>query len=303
MSGPVKSPPHTTPAASATGATPAPASPPDRRRWPCNGRVASVALMGRAEAERFVEGTVRCIAHPIADLRARPGGPRDRQMLLGELVRVYEMRQGWAFIEAARDGYTGYLKESDLEALPAEGAPDHVVAVPATHLYTEADLKSPDITHLSLGARVKVEDFEGKWARTSHGHVFARHLRPLLEPVADPVAVAESLIGTPYLWGGNSRDGIDCSGLVQAGCLMAGIACPGDSDMQSRELGHPLPEGAPYQRGDLIFWKGHVAWVTDPTTLIHANGNDMAVAYEGITEAIARIEDAGEGPVTQRRRL
>jgi len=119
----------------------------------------------------------------------------------------------------------------------------------------------------------------------------------------DPVTIATVLLGTPYLWGGNSAFGIDCSGLVQAACMVCGIACPGDSDMQAAGLGQLVTDGSPPRRGDLLFWKGHVAWVSGPDTILHANAHHMAVAYEGLVAAVARIAAQGGGPVTAHRRL
>ena len=121
--------------------------------------------------------------------------------------------------------------------------------------------------------------------------------------MTDPVAVAELFLGTHYLWGGNSRFGVDCSGLVQAGLLACGIACPGDSGDQERALGEDLPEDTPAKRGDLLFWKGHVAWVAGENLLLHANAYHMAVAFEPMDKAIARIISQGDGPVTSHKRL
>ncbi len=273
----------------------------DPRSTPANGRVAAARLKGQVTAERFTEGTPHRLLRPVTDLLRRPDGPRDRQVLLGEAVTLYEEADGWAFVELARDGYVGYLRAEALG--PAEPAPTHRVCQAATHVYPAPDMKTPERMRLSLGALVQVTGTAKGFAETPLGHVPARHLAPLDRPEADPVAVAERLLGTPYLWGGNSRDGIDCSGLVQAGCLACGIACPGDSDQQEAALGRPLEADEPLRRGDLLFWKGHVAFVADETRILHANAHHMAVAFEDREAAIARIEAQGDGPVTGRRRL
>ncbi|SFO09377.1 Cell wall-associated hydrolase, NlpC family [Roseovarius lutimaris] len=239
------------------------------------------------------------IAAPIADLCRAPDGPRDRQLLMGEGVTVLRIQDGWAEVTAARDGYHGYLRESALTT----GAPTHRISARATHLYPKPDFKTPERLSLSHGARLTVLSTGARFAETPQGHVPLAHLSPLESVEADPVSVAELYLGTPYLWGGNSTFGVDCSGLVQAGCLACAIPCPGDSGPQEGALGTPLPEDAPLQRGDLLFWKGHVAWVADAETLLHANAHHMAVAYEPITYAIARIDAQGDGPVTARKRL
>ena len=272
----------------------------DRRTTPANARLAAAHLAGRVAAPRFVEGEPASVTAALADLLAAPGGARDRQLLFGEAVTVYERREGWAFVQAAKDGYVGYVAE---DALGAPARPTHRVAARATHLYPAPDMKRRERAALSLGARVVVTGVSGRFAETPGGFVPSCHLAPLDAPEADPVAVAARILGTPYLWGGNSAFGIDCSGLVQIACTACGIACPGDSDIQEAALGVPLAEDAPLRRGDLLFWKGHVAWLADAETLLHANARDMAVAFEPLGAAIARIEAQGDGPVTSRRRL
>ncbi|WP_111732608.1 NlpC/P60 family protein [Roseovarius amoyensis] len=244
--------------------------------------------------------TVLRVAVPVADLLRDPGGARDRQLLMGEAVRLQDERDGWVRAEALRDGYPGWMRRDVLADLPE---PNHRVSARATHLYSEPDLKSRERASLSLGSLLEVTGRADAFAETPQGFVPAGHLAPLDTPAADPVAVAERLIGTPYLWGGNSAFGIDCSGLVQIACLACAIACPGDSDEQAAELGHALPEGTPPLRGDLLFWAGHVAWVADAETLIHANARDMAVAYEPLQQALARIEAQGDGCITHHKRL
>lgn len=272
----------------------------DPRLTPANGRVAASSLKGQVEAPLFVDGWTRHVAAPVIALRHAPDGRRERELLRGEAVTVFEDRDNWCFVQAARDGYVGYLPSNSLQDMPA---PDLRVCVRATHAYSRADLKSPDLMTLSLGSRLRQLGQEGRFILTDAGHVPATHLAPLDQVEADPVSVATLLLGTPYLWGGNSAFGIDCSGLVQAACLACGIPCPGDSDLQAAGLGAPVTDGSPPRRGDLLFWKGHVAWVTGPDTILHANGHHMAVAYEGLAEAVARIEAQGGGPVTGHRRL
>ncbi len=268
----------------------------DPRLTPANGRVAAERLRGQVEAERFVSGERRRVSVPVADLDGAPGGMRDRQLLWGEGVILYESRDGMAFVEAERDGYVGYVAEV---ALAPPRAPTHRVAVPATHLYRDDDMKSPDLRHLSFGALVTVEAEGRRFWETPEGYVPKPHLRPLDRPFKDPAAVAQLHFGAPYLWGGNSILGIDCSGLVQAALLACGRPCPGDSDLQ-RSLGAEV-EG-PLRRGDLVFWRGHVAMAVDEATIIHANAHHMAVAYEGVEAAALRIRAQGEGEVLARRR-
>ncbi|MBA4323735.1 MAG: NLP/P60 hydrolase [Rhodobacter sp.] len=270
----------------------------DRRLTPYSGRVAHVSLSGVVNAP-LTEGLQAQVIVPVANLRASPGGARDRQLLLGEAVTVIDRDKGHAFLMAAKDGYCGWMAESDLGQGPA---PTHWVAVPGTHLYSEPQVQAPEKAALSLGSRLAMVGSWGAWANTPHGYVPIRHLRPLGEWADDPATVAESLLGTPYLWGGNSRMGLDCSGLVQLAMQACGKACPGDSDMQMA-FGRNLPANEAMRRGDLIFWKGHVALVVDKDRLIHANGHTMSVAYEGIRDSVARISAGGGGLVLARQRM
>ena len=276
----------------------------DRRLTPANERVAHESLRGQVSAPRFTKGAARRLTVPLANLLHAPDGRRERQLLMGDGVTCLEDHNGWSFVQAARDGFVGYLRcdqlshEGDDDALP-----NHRVSTRATHLYPTPDFKAPELALLSHGARLHVSGRDGRFVETPQGFVPAGHLTPLDQPAPDPVSVAELFLGTPYLWGGNSASGIDCSGLVQAGCLACDIACPGDSDLQQAALGTDLPDDAPLQRGDLVFWKGHVAWVVDAETLLHANVHHMAVAYEPLCAAIDRIAAQGDGPVTARKRL
>lgn len=270
----------------------------DRRLTPFSGRVALESLRGLVAADSYTQGEAAALAVAVADLCARPEGPRDRQVLLGAALTVIDRRDSWAFVRADRDGYCGWLAEG---ALGPAITPTHWLAAPASHAYTAAKVQAPERMALPQGARLVVTGQEGAFAVTQVGHVPLAHLRAMGDWFDDPAAVAQGLLGSPYLWGGNTRAGLDCSGLVQLAFHACGRDCPGDSDLQ-RAMGVELPDLSALRRNDLIFWKGHVALMLDPATLIHANGHTMSVAVEGHSDCIARIAAQGGGPVTALRR-
>ena len=273
----------------------------DRRTTAANDRVVHVSLAGRFPDLIPVEGEPRAVAVPLVDIRQRPEGPRDRQAAMGEALLALEDRDGWTFGTLLRDGYAGWCQTAKLGP-PIDA--NYMVAVRGTHLYPAPDMKREPIAALSFGTRFRIVSETDRFMETSAGAFLPKpHLRPLERPFRDPVTVAQLFFGTPYLRGGNSGTGIDCSGLVQAALLSADIPCPGDSDLQEAAVGEAVPPGVSPERGDLYFWKGHVGIAVDGETLIHANAHHMAVAYEPIATAIARIAAQGGGPVTSRRRL
>ncbi len=263
----------------------------DRRLTPATARAAHVSLRGRVQAAAWTEGEPAEVALPLAGLLAAPGGALDRQLLLGEAFLVIDRQGEWAFGQAGKDGYCGWILAA---ALGPPTQPGHWVASLGTHLYPEPRVQARPLGSLTLNARLRVTAQQGAFAATPHGWVPAAHLRPLGAWHPDPAGVAGLFLGVPYLWGGNSREGLDCSGLVQAARLACGLPCPGDSDLQEAAL--PAAEG-PAQRGDLLFWPGHVGMLLDEATLIHANGHHMAVVAEPLAEVEARI-----GPPRARRR-
>lgn len=269
----------------------------DRRLTPATARVAHVSMRGRVDAPVYTKGQRLQISTPLADLLRSPDGARERQLWLGEGFVVIDRDHGHAFGFAEKDGYCGWLPETALEEGPTV---THWVASPGTHLYPEPKASSKELAALPMGARLAVLGQAGKYAQTSQGYVPSSHLLPLGQHLTDPVAVAEMFLHTPYLWGGNSRAGLDCSGLCQIAHYACGIPVPGDADLQERA--GSVVQGE-FQRGDLLFWKGHVALAVDAERLIHANGHTMSVAYEGIQDAIARIEAAEGQPLRSHRRL
>lgn len=271
--------------------------------------LADARLKGEVSADRFVTGRPARIAASVADIRKapRPDAGVNTQVLFGDDVLVFEEAEGWAWVQAERDGYVGYVGATMLGA--REHAPTHIVSAPRTFLYPGADLRFPIAGQLSMGSTVTVtgaaETRGTHYALLPSGEaLIAGHLRLLGDVAADYVSVAEMFLGTPYLWGGTSGFGIDCSGLVQLAMRMAGRNVLRDSDMQAAGLGEPIDPGPDYaglKRGDLVFWKGHVAIMTDARDMIHANGHTMLVSREGLKDAIDRIGYLYGGPTGFRR--
>ncbi|MBZ8117718.1 C40 family peptidase [Roseovarius sp. LXJ103] len=272
----------------------------DRRFLAANARVAESGLRGRVDAPAYTDGTAERIALPHADLCRAPGGARDKQMLFGQGFRVLERHEGWAFGIDMADGYVGYLPEAALGDTPR---PTHRIGQRGAHLYSAPNFKSPERGLLSFLSCVAVSDETHGFHRTAQGYIAAQHLVPLAQHVPDIAATATLFLGTPYLWGGNTGTGIDCSGLIQMALWAAGRTCPRDSDLQEAQLGVALPDDAPLERGDLIFWSGHVGMMLDPETLIHANAHHMRVETEPLAEATARIGAREFGAITVRKRL
>lgn len=270
----------------------------DRRTTPFSGRIAHTSLKGQIEAERFTDGAPHRVIRSLADIDRSPGGARDRQAIWGDRVVVIDRRDGFAYIMADKDGYCGWMAEA---ALGPDFAATHRVKTAFSQIYAEPKVAAREVITLPYGAEIQVLAQDGKFAETPSGFVPADHLRAIDAHDSDPVAVAASFLGTPYLWGANSRAGLDCSGLAQASMLACGIPCPGDSDLQAAAGVEIAPDAI--QAGDLVFWKGHVAVISGKDEIIHATGAFMAVVRESLSGAIARIEAQGNGPVTHYRRL
>jgi hypothetical protein len=278
----------------------------DPRLIPARADLAAKDLEGKVEAARFVEGRAFEVIDPHTAVRAAPApdAPLLTEALEGERVTVYDLNaEGWAWGQLAADSYVGWLSTN---ALAPVGAPaTHKVSALRTFGFPGPSIKLPPLEALPLGARLAIARVEDRLAVTRSGaYVPLPHLAPLdfIEP--DFVAVAERFLGVPYLWGGKTALGIDCSGLVQVALTAAGHVCPRDSDMQEGALGAPVADAERelrLRRGDLVFWKGHVAIVRDPGTLIHANAFHMAVALEPFAEAVARIRAAGSEVTSVRR--
>lgn len=282
----------------------------DRRLNAIRPDLADGRLEGQVEAERFVEGVRRQLVAPVTGLKRAPrhDAPTDTELLFGETVLLFEDNgEGWGWVQADLDGYVGYAPMQSLSPVPA--AATHRVRVPRTFRYPGADMKLPPLDTLSMGSLVSVVG-ETSTRGTDYAlladsaAVILGHLLPVDDAASDYVAVAETMIHAPYLWGGRSGFGVDCSGLVQLAMGMAGTAVPRDTDMQEASIGVALDEdwrSADLRRGDLIFWKGHVAIMTDASTILHANGHSMTVAREPLKQAVDRIARLYGRPTSARR--
>lgn len=284
----------------------------DRRLFAANARVAHVSLSDDPEVTRqrnirFVDGHRASVVAPVVDLLRSPGGARDRQLLAGAgfLILEADSGGGMAFGRCEADGYVGYVARAGLGTFRA---PTHRVTSLGAHVYAKPEIRAEPVTALPFRAGVVVregsEANSRDWFRelVTGGFMAASQLEPVAVQAADPVVTAERLEGAPYLWGGDSNWGLDCSALVQMSLEAAGIVAPRDSDMQAGAVGTPLDSNAPLGRGDLVFWNGHVGIMADGLCLIHANAFHMAVTIEPLDEVVSRIRSAGEGDVTVKRR-
>jgi hypothetical protein len=278
----------------------------DPRVTPARPDLAAAHLRGKIAAAAYVEGLALHVCAGTADLRHAPApdASLDTQALYGEEVTLYEDHEGFGWVQLARDGYVGYMAMAALAA--GQIKPTHRVTVNRSFVYPGPDLKIPARDALPLGASVCVRAIKGAFAQIGDAaFVFLGHLLPCGENQKEFVAVAERLLHAPYLWGGKTSLGIDCSGLLQISLDAAGIEAPRDTDMQEQALGLPIvgTDLAGLRRGDLVFWRGHVGIMRDETTLLHANAYHMLVASEPLSIARDRILANTSKPISAIKRL
>ncbi|MEM7621003.1 MAG: NlpC/P60 family protein [Pseudomonadota bacterium] len=268
----------------------------DSRLFAYRTDLADIALQDRIKAERYVKPAPYQVAANYAPVRRAPrfDAPLDTQALYGHIVNVFEIKEGWAWAQLQTDGYVGYIPENCLSSDIAEVT--HCITAPSTFVYPAPDIKTPPLETLTLNASINITEVTEKFVKTSENtYIYAAHTSHLENECGDFVHFAENFKYTPYLWGGCTYFGIDCSGLVQLALHASGhTSAPRDSDMQLHTLGTALPNINPkthLKRGDLVFWKGHVGIMTDNTNLLHANGYHMQTVIEPLEIAVKRIAE------------
>ena len=259
----------------------------DPRLTPANKIVACSTLKGQIKHSNFVEGKSYQINVPFVDLLDAPDGKRNRQLIYGSKVKYFGTTDGWAFIQNIYDRYVGYVRQN---TIVSEKEKTHIVTVSLAHIFLEPNIKSKNVEMLPLAAKVSGEVVENGFLETELGWISVSQLKSKTELPKDPIEVSKLLENAPYLWGGNTPLGIDCSGLIQISMLLCGLECPGDSDQQINALGQDLEIGSPRKRGDLLFWKGHVAWALNERQILHANAYHMTTVIEEANKAIERIK-------------
>lgn len=279
-------------------------SPLDPRLHAYRPDLADSRLEGRVTAARFVAGTPARVARGQVDLRRlpAPSAGLDTQLLFDEAVAVFEEKAGWSWVQAARDGYVGYVESAGLA--PGKPKPSHQVSAIRTFRFSAPDIKSPPLDHLSLGTPLEATDEHDRFLELAGGgFVYAPHAEPWGVVHADFVATAERFLAVPYLWGGKSALGLDCSALVQGALLLAGRPCPRDTYQQADDprLGELVEADRTLHRGDLLFSPGHVAFATGSETLLHANAWHLAVAHETLASFRSRLARRGEAITRVRR--
>jgi len=279
----------------------------DERLLPVRADVAAAELEGIVPAPRYVASESRQVIRSVTRLYPAPGaeGRILSELLTGEIFHVYGEAEGWAWGQCATDGYVGYLESSALSVGGGE-VPTHRVAQPSTLVYPEANLKCTPVDWLPFGSRISLGEAgkDSRFARAGDlGWVVAAHCRPLAEREADPVSAARRFMDAPYLWGGRTVRGLDCSALVQLAFDAAGVVLPRDTDQQERWTAGDIGPDGPFKRGDIVFFKGHVGIMEDGETLLHANAHHMAVVSEPLRDLVGRLGGPAAEPVTSVARI
>ena len=230
---------------------------PDPRRHPIRDDLVAEYLRDRVTAPRYASPLAASVIAETSAIRAAPADTaiQTSELLFGENVDVYEDQNGWSWIQGRADGYVGYVRSDDLH--PGHAGPSHRVITRLSHLFPEADIKSPPVGRLTMGAEITITESDSRFSQLADGrYIMTAHISPVGEYQDDPIAVAMQCMDAPYLWGGRSSLGLDCSGLVQIALMCAGINVPRDTDLQEQAIGERLDPDDRFrslQKGDFVF--------------------------------------------------
>ena len=272
----------------------------DPRLTPANQNVACSSLRGQIEHTNFVEGQNYQVNVPFVDLLGAPDGERTRQLIYGSKIKYFDETDGWAFIQNTYDNYVGYVPR---ETINLDTNKTHIVSAPLSHVFSEPNIKARNIAILPLGSKVSGKIVENGFLETELGWIPNPQLKLKTELPIDPIEIAKLFLNAPYLWGGNTALGIDCSGLVQVSMLLCGLSCPGDSDQQLSKLGQNIDVDTIQEKGDILFWKGHVALALNANQVLHANAYHMSTVIEELSEVVFRIKKQEGNDIIARKRL
>lgn len=273
----------------------------DRRVHAARGDLADLSLAGTLFSAHYARAVpLTCVAAGTPILAsASPTAEAVSELLRGERFHALDVTTDWAWGFCGHDGYVGYIRR---DALDVEEQATHRVTAAVAPLFSGPDIKSTIADYWPQGALFTAEP-QGDFFACAEGFVHKRHAEPVTQEEPDWVAVAERHLGQPYVWGGRGHRGIDCSGLVQVALGRIGMAVPRDTDLQCEGIGTPIDNDARLQRGDLIFFPGHVGIMTDGKTLLHANAFWMAVVKEPLADVVARLATDHPSPIIARRRI
>ena len=272
----------------------------DPRLTPANQNVACSSLRGQIEHTNFVEGQNYQVNVPFVDLLGAPDGERTRQLIYGSKIKYFDETDGWAFIQNTYDNYVGYVPR---ETINLDTNKTHIVSAPLSHVFSEPNIKARNIAILPLGSKVSGKIVENGFLETELGWIPNPQLKLKTELPIDPIEIAKLFLNAPYLWGGNTALGIDCSGLVQVSMLLCGLSCPGDSDQQLSKLGQNIDVDTIQEKGDILFWKGHVALALNANQVLHANAYHMSTVIEELSDVTFRIKKQEGNDIIARKRL
>ena len=221
--------------------------------------------------------------------------PLETECLFGETVEVLDEDLDWVYCKLITDNYHGWVKKNNIAKFKKA---THRVFNIRTFIYNDADLKSNIALYLPMGANLVVEKIYSEWAKIIYlvderikvGYVPAQHIVELQHKVSDWVAIAQSLEGTPYNWGGRDTIGLDCSALLQLTYQTYGQAI-GRNTSDQVKLDKPIIDNiSDLKRGCVIFWKGHVGIMINKVNCIHANAFHMKTVTEPLIDIICRMD-------------